>query len=256
MNIPKQIHYVWVGSNPLSNETKDTINSWARIMPDYSITEWNETNIDFSSLFIRGAYAVRAYNRVSNYARLQALYQHGGIYFDHDVEVLLSFDPLLEKECFFGFQTLRAEEKHIINNAVIGATPRHPFVKRLLEELDKLEGRKEVGADTGPGLVSNLMRSTGVTTPTPIEQVVDGVTLFPPAYFYPYDWTETFTPDCVTGETHAIHHWAHTWKAAPSLRQKISKKIVRIVAHISTPIAFHIQRIVNSRSRGFHKPAQ
>jgi hypothetical protein len=40
--------------------------------------------------------------------------------------------PLLAHDAFAGFQ-LRPEETDWVNNAVLGATPGHPFVRRCLE---------------------------------------------------------------------------------------------------------------------------
>ena len=45
--IPKHIYYVWVGGEK-PPKIQECIDSWYRLMPDYEITELNETNIDFS----------------------------------------------------------------------------------------------------------------------------------------------------------------------------------------------------------------
>jgi len=42
-------------------------------------------------------------------------------------------------------------------------------------------------------------------------QTINGVTIYPKEYFYPYAWYEQFTPDCITENTYAVHHWEGSW---------------------------------------------
>src|SRR5687768_11037639 len=93
--IPKIIHYVWVGPAPFPDDALERVEAWRRLSPDYEFKLWHEGTIDFTPRFIRQAYGVGAYNRVANYARFAALERFGGIYMDHDVELLKSFDPML-----------------------------------------------------------------------------------------------------------------------------------------------------------------
>lgn len=253
MAIPKTLHYIWVGPNALPPEAQAAIAHWQKVMPDFAIHQWNESNIDFSKNFIRGAYATRAYNRVANYVRLLTLYEKGGIYFDHDIEVIRDFTPLLDNGCFFGFQTQNAEERDLVNVAVVGAEPRHPFIGKLLSELDKLDGRDDVGSLTGPGLVSRVLREAGVIGPSREIMTIDGVTLYPPAYFYPYHWKEPFDPACITDKTYAVHHWAHTWKRGRSLHSRVIKKLIYLLAKGSTGLGYHIQRSYNRICRSLRE---
>src|SRR5882672_9752091 len=85
--IPKKIHYVWVGPKPIPGGARRFIAGWRALNPDYEIIRWDESNIDFSSPFVRSAYAVGAWNRVANYARADVLLKHGGVYLDTDIEL-------------------------------------------------------------------------------------------------------------------------------------------------------------------------
>ena len=101
--IPKKIHYCWFGRNPLPESAKKCIASWRKYFPDYEIIEWNEDNYDVNKIpYTQQAYAAKKYAFVSDYARFDILYQHGGIYFDTDVEVIKSFDDVLEHGAFMG----------------------------------------------------------------------------------------------------------------------------------------------------------
>lgn len=101
--IPKVIHYCWFGGNPLPNIAVKCINSWKKYFPDYEIIEWNESNFDlFSCDYCREAYDAKKWAFVSDYARFKILYEHGGVYFDTDVEVIKSMDDILQKGAFIG----------------------------------------------------------------------------------------------------------------------------------------------------------
>jgi mannosyltransferase OCH1-like enzyme len=81
--IPKVIHYVWFGGNPLPELAIKCINSWKEILPEYEIIRWDENNFDISSnQYVKEAYEEKKYAFVSDYVRLYALYNYGGVYMD------------------------------------------------------------------------------------------------------------------------------------------------------------------------------
>lgn len=44
--IPKKIHYIWFGGNPLPPLAERCIASWEKYMPGYEIVRWDESNFD------------------------------------------------------------------------------------------------------------------------------------------------------------------------------------------------------------------
>ena len=104
--IPKTIHYVWFGRNPKPDLAVKCINSWKKYCPDYEIIEWNEDNfnLDEAPLYVRQAYEAKKWAFVSDYVRLWAMTEFGGIYMDTDVEVLKPLDRFLQNEAFSGFE--------------------------------------------------------------------------------------------------------------------------------------------------------
>ena len=103
--IPKKIHYCWFGRNPLPESALKCIESWRKYLPDYEIIEWNEDNFDVNSIpYTQQAYAARKYAFVSDYARFKILYEHGGLYFDTDVEVIKPMDDIVADGPFMGFE--------------------------------------------------------------------------------------------------------------------------------------------------------
>ena len=88
MSVPKIIHYCWFGGNPKPKLAERCIRSWKKFCPDYKIIEWNEENFDVSAApeYVRQAYGVKRWAFVTDYVRLKALTEMGGIYMDTDVE--------------------------------------------------------------------------------------------------------------------------------------------------------------------------
>lgn len=227
--IPKTIHYCWFGKGPKSDLNKRCIDSWHRVMPDYEIKEWNETNSPLDNAYSQRAYAKNLWSKVSNLVRLQALYGEGGIYLDTDVEVLKSFTPLLHHNCFVGFQ-VKEEQVDWVANGVVGAQPGHKFLKRcvdLTQDLFAANGEFY----RSPTITTMTLKEMGLKEYGPQE--IEEVTIYPLEYFYPYSWTSKFSPDCIKENTYSIHHWEGTWlkkeqsKVGHPLR--VIKKLARIL---------------------------
>ena len=116
--IPKIIHYCWFGKKDKPELVKRCIKSWENNLNDYKIIEWNEDTFDINSnKFVKQAYEAGKFAFVSDYVRVYALYNYGGIYMDTDVEVYRTFSKdILKNESFWGF-----EEKNFIATSTIGA---------------------------------------------------------------------------------------------------------------------------------------
>jgi mannosyltransferase OCH1-like enzyme len=176
-------------------------------MPDYQLKEWNETNSPLDNSYAKAAYRQKAWSRLSNYVRLHALYQEGGIYLDTDVEVVRPLTPLLQHKCFLGFQQ-EAEGDDWVNTAVMGAEPGHPFLQRSMKlTLKKFADEGEFYRS--PAINTAVLKEMGLRAYG--FQEIDNVTLYPAEYFYPYPWSGKFSPDCMTENTYCVHHWAGSW---------------------------------------------
>ena len=93
--IPKKIHYCWFGGNPMPEKDKKCIESWKRYCPDYEIIRWDESNYDVSkNRYMKEAYEEKKWGFVPDYARLDIIYNEGGIYLDTDVELVKNLDDL------------------------------------------------------------------------------------------------------------------------------------------------------------------
>lgn len=146
--IPHIIHYCWFGKGQKPNLVEQCMASWHRFMPDWTYMEWNEDNFDVASapLYVRQAYDVRKYAFVSDYVRLWALEQYGGVYLDTDVEIIRSFEPLLQDTAFIGFEESLA---HMPGTCVIGCEPHCQWVKDEVLPLVKDLKVEVIGGNMG-----------------------------------------------------------------------------------------------------------
>ena len=125
--IPKIIHYCWFGGKEKPKQVKKCIESWKKHLSDYQIIEWSEKNFDVNQFqYTKDAYAAKKYAFVSDVARVKALLEYGGIYFDTDVEVFKSFDDILDTKCLLGF-----EEGNYIATSMMGAVPKYSCFKNF-----------------------------------------------------------------------------------------------------------------------------
>ncbi|WP_304968026.1 glycosyltransferase family 32 protein [Duncaniella muris] len=129
--IPKTIHYCWFGGKPLPASFLALLDGWKKMLPDYKIVQWDESNFDIGlNPYVREAYRMGSYAHVSDVCRLKALYDHGGIYLDTDVEVVRSFDPYLSLHSFV------SREYGFIGTGVIGAEAGAEWIGEWLRHYD------------------------------------------------------------------------------------------------------------------------
>lgn len=130
--IPKIIHYCWFGNNPLPETAKKCISSWEKYCPDYKIIQWNERNFKLSDCpqYVKDAYNEKKYAFATDYIRLKVVYEHGGIYFDTDVELIKKIDNLLKYNAFFGFEN----GKQVSTGLGFGAQKGHYILKEMMDD--------------------------------------------------------------------------------------------------------------------------
>ena len=202
--IPKKIHYCWFGQGDLSPMNLACIDSWTKHLPEYELVKWDESNCPQNS-FISHHLKEQNWAFVSDYVRLHALFEHGGLYFDTDIEVIKSFDDLLDDSAFVAF-----ESDGRVNNAVSGSTKGHAFFKDCMNYMVK-RFDDEQSYHISPDVTTNVMKTGDYD-----------VTVFSSKYFYPYNpydeanEIKIFMYRMVTSDTHAIHHWAKSWEIKKS----------------------------------------
>ena len=103
--IPKIIHYCWFGKGSIPAYLQECIDTWHKNMPNYQFKCWSENNFNICmSTYVKEAYENKKYAFVSDYVRIFALYNYGGIYLDTDVIVKDKFDNFLSNKFVSGVE--------------------------------------------------------------------------------------------------------------------------------------------------------
>lgn len=239
-----------MGGAPLPEMAERCIASWKKYMPDWEYMLWNESYFDISSapLYVRQAYEARKYAFVSDYVRLWALEQYGGLYMDVDFEVYRPFDELMDKyPAFAGYE---GSKRQPVMQGVLASEPHGAWVKDMLSTYDTRPFIKPDGSlDMYPNtqyftdrLISQGFVNDGVDKDFFVEESntlhtsnIKHQTFY--LHVYPVHY---FCPGLTTGEnirteeTYCEHKgescWARKgWKAkilarlSPTLRTKIIK---------------------------------
>lgn len=206
--IPKKIHYCWFGKKEKPQFLQKCIDSWSVFCPDYEIIEWNENNYDVS----RHAYTAEAYERekygfVTDVARLDILYEHGGLYMDTDVTLLRNLDDLLYQSGFIGTE----KWGNVNTGGGCGFVPGHPILKELLDYRDNYHFVLEDGSfniETCGMYETRVLINHGFK-PDGQLQSVKGVTIYPSYINHPYDYMSC--EDQRKETTVSIHHFYGGW---------------------------------------------
>ncbi len=238
--IPKKIHYCWFGGKPLPVDARRCIESWKKSLPDYEIMEWNESNFDITcNRYVREAYESCKFAFVTDYVRLYALVQEGGIYMDTDVEVLKSFDPFLHHAAFSGF-----ENDNYVPTGMMASEKGGAWVTELLHEYD---GRRFIRDDgsfdmtTNTFLITRNMENHGLVRNNTYQDFPGFVTFYPSDFFCPKDHRDGVVK--LTDNSVCIHHFAGSWLSNSS---KLRHKCKTVIASVfGKTIASLMSRIVN-----------
>lgn len=220
--IPKIIHYCWFGGKPLPKMAKRCIKSWKKYCKGYEIREWNESSFDISSapLYVRQAYESQKWAFVTDYVRLYAMTQYGGIYMDTDVEVVAPLDRFLEHQAFSGF-----EDQIHIPTGIMACEKGFPLFLEFLRYYDDARFIKPDGTmdmTTNVIIMTNIVKKRGFL-PNGLFQIVEGFALYPREVFCPLNpSSRTFHKN---NNTSTIHWFSASWFTPEQRRQR--KKWVR-----------------------------
>lgn len=205
--IPKIIHYCWFGNKPKSDLVLQCIESWKKYLPEYQIREWNDDDLkNCDNQYVQEAYKANKWAFISDYFRLYALYNNGGIYLDTDNEIFKPFDKFLNLDFFSGYENWNGYVSPF--TAVVGAQKGNKIVKDLLDEYDDLhfidsEGKLNLYTNTRR-VTDYFQRKYGFVEPydeNELKILEDNCIIFPSNIFCNYEKDVSY----------AVHHFNGSW---------------------------------------------
>lgn len=227
--IPKIIHFCWLSDDSFPASIQKCIDSWKRYLLGYELMLWNYKRFPRGkSKWVDQAFDNHKYAFAADYIRLYALYHYGGIYLDSDVEVLRSFDELLELPYIIG----QEKTPFGIEAATLGFPPRSQFIKDLL---DRYENRHFVKADGSfdeeplPRIVRRYIASRYnyhvIASVSDFVYAGDTINVFTPEYFSPKHYASKEIE--ATPQTFSIHHYAGSWVSHSPIKKELPKTSIK-----------------------------
>ena len=246
--IPKKIHYIWLSDEPLPKLPRMCIDSWKRHCPDYEIVHWDMPkckSILENVPFVREAVGLSKWAFASDYIRLYALYEEGGVYLDSDVYMYQSFDPFLENEYFTNIEYTvhfkRNRSWKLLNEdgtkkdpnqivipglalqaAIFGARAGHPFLKKCMEYYENRpfvlpDGSLNI-TNISPCVYAHTAQEYGFVYKDVMQRLEGGMAIYP---------SDVFLPSCNPSETKpfAIHVTNGSWRP---FMQKLTRFLKRL----------------------------
>lgn len=238
--IPKKIHYCWFGGKQLPLEAKKCIDSWKKYCPDYEIVEWNEKNYNINkNEYTKTTYNNKKWAFLTDYVRLDVIYNEGGIYLDTDVELLKPLDDLLDCECYMGME----QPGTVATGLGFGAVKHNKFIKKNKEFYEKIENF--MNKDNGfknvicVKITTNLLEQQGLRKENTL-QIIDDVIVYPTDYFCPLKMGTNKLK--ITNNTYSIHHYTASWKS--------NNRIIRKIGYYLIPIKQMLRKTIFKRKGG------
>lgn len=207
MAIPKILHYCWFGNGEFPSREKKCIKSWGKYLHDFKLKRWDESNFDIHcNKYVEQAYEAKKFMFVSDYCRLLALYNEGGLYLDTDCLVKKDFSPLMGTKAFTGY----GGDNREIAAHTLAFPVQHPFIKECLESYEEQSFVNDDGSYnmfTINQRMTELLEKHGFL-PDGTQQEACGIIIYPMTYFCPISMLPDTVKDCKSKNTYCIHVWS------------------------------------------------
>ncbi len=205
--IPKKIHYCWFGKSKLPEKFRKNIETWKEHCPDYEIVRWDESNYDVSkNVYMHQAYKMMKWGFVPDYARLDIINQHGGIYLDTDVELVKPLDSLLQFDLFCGFES----SNYVAFGLGFGAVKNNVILREMMDSYNQLSfilPDGSINLTASPTYQTQILERHGLKR-NGKTQLREGFIALSPEYFSPVN---QYGYGQLTVNSFSIHQYAATW---------------------------------------------
>ena len=224
--IPKIIHYCWLSNDPFPESIQKCIDSWKKYLPDYELMLWNFKRFPRGkSKWVDQAFDSHKYAFAADYIRLYALYHYGGIYLDSDVEVLKSFNNLLDLPYFIGQEKTPSG----IEAATIGCEKGNNLIKDILEsykDRDFINSNGSYSILPLPFIFRKCIEARynykKIDKKEKFDYSRDVINVFPVDWFSPKHWKTKEIE--ITDNTYSIHHFTGSWLQSNTKEEENAKQ--------------------------------
>jgi len=211
--IPKIVHRVWFGQNPIPAKYEKWWQAWQRQWPDHQFVTWTDSDIPKLPLVADKIALGRNFAEKSDIARYEIIRQFGGIYLDCDIMPLYPLDisglgadlirnPIELKD----YEDQDGVLCHGIGcgNEFFAASPQHPALEMavaLLRDTDFPQNPELIDTvkKTGPFFWGKVVKGQGYELP---ENAIS-------PYFYEEPFSVLYERDL--SHAYGVHVWGNSW---------------------------------------------
>lgn len=218
MNIPKNLHVIWVGDHHQCPHT--CIDTWKANHTSWNLKIWTNDDLDTipwrCKSQIEKFRAVGAWEGVADIMRYEILNTHGGFYFDADSYSIRPLDESLLENKMFAVWESEHHRPGLIANGFIGSRTEHPVLEEIIKRISAMPDpvfrymplqmkRKRIAPykTVGPCLFTHIAQ----------KHPAD-ITVFPSILFLPRHYLDP--AERTGGPVYARHIW-HTTRHAHSV---------------------------------------
>ncbi len=221
--IPKTIHLCWFSNDPFPVEIKACINSWKRILPDFSIKKWTyEDAMAIGCDFIKEALENKKWAFAADAVRFYAVYKEGGIYMDSDILLKRRFDDLLSNSAFFTFHENDGKPTFGLQAAFFAGTAGNIFCHDVYEYYASHHFVNKDGTlneTISPYIMQRVAEKYGYKMEDTL-QTFEGITIYPTHYIAPNNHYP------IDSDTIGIHRIYGSWR-----KRKFGRKLELKIKH-------------------------
>lgn len=220
--IPKTIHYCWFSGDPFPVEIKLCMDTWQKIIPDFTFRIWNmEDALSLKCNFVNEALECKKWAFAADVVRLYALYTEGGVYMDSDIYLKKRFDEFMVGQFATFYECgvdeyLKKAEEHLpgtrvpfgLQAAFMMGEKRNAFCKAVLDYYYARHFLHEDGSmdmKIAPHIYAEIAESFGLRYINKKQELSDGTVIFDAKFF-----GKTKRDFCE--ETFGVHRITQSWK--------------------------------------------
>jgi len=222
LEIPKILHFIWVGTNNIPEEYKTYINSWRKYHNNWKIRIWTDNDLTYSNfLNLDKINMSTKMAQKADIMRYEIIYNFGGIYVDCDFEAFKNIEKIISNCNFF---TCNGDhdcyDNKVITNAFFGASINNEISKKLKDNINKIDiGKKDVNEETGPFYFGYILN----------DNFKDKYISIPPRLFFPHTFNEYKNKtniDQYIYNAYGMHHWGNSWNKPLEYQPYIKPKYI------------------------------
>lgn len=213
--IPPIIHFCWFGQKQIPEKYLEYMSTWKKYCPNYEIVKWDETNFDVNQHpYTKWAYENEKWPFISDYARLNVLFNHGGIYLDTDVELIKSLDDLRRYRAFIGYESFQM----VATGLGIGACKGNSIIKEMLDDYDNVD-INHISDYPCTVYQSNYLEKRGLRRNNTFQILDDGECVVLPSDYLCGIRLYTRVRQ-ITEHTVSLHHYLGNWAGEQQYTEK------------------------------------